>query len=66
MKSWFLKSGYLKQMINPQMEKVKFGQRFEAGSKQPGIDVPFIITYHSKLKKIGPNYEKARTLIVLG
>ena len=53
-------------MINPQMEKVKFGQRFEAGSKQPGIDVPFIITYHSKLKKIGPNYEKARTLIVLG
>ena len=63
MKSWFLKSGYLKQMINPQMEKVKFGQRFEAGSKQPGIDVPFIITYHSKLKKIGQIMKKLEHLL---
>ena len=50
-------------MINPQMEKVKFGQRFEAGSKQPGIDVPFIITYHSKLKKIGQIMKKLEHLL---
>ena len=39
-------------MIDSQMGKVKFGQRLKAGSKQTGVGVPFIITYHSKLKKI--------------
>ena len=33
MKSWFVERGYLKQMIDSQMEKVKFGQRLKAGSK---------------------------------
>ena len=32
--------------------KVKFGQRLKVGSKQAGCGVPFVITYHSKLKKI--------------
>ena len=38
-------------MIDLQMEKVKFGHRLKAGSKQAGVGVPFVITYHSKLKK---------------
>ena len=38
-------------MIDLQMEKVKFGHRLKAGSKQAGVSVPFVITYHYKLKK---------------
>ena len=34
------------------MEKVKFGQRLKAGSKQAGFGFPFVITYYHKLKKI--------------
>ena len=52
MKSWFLERGYLKQMIDSQMRKVKFGQRLKTGNKQAGIGVPFVITYHPKLKRI--------------
>ena len=52
MKSWLLERGYSKQMIDSQMGKVKFGQRLKAGSKQAGFGVPFVITYHPKLKKI--------------
>ena len=43
MKSWFLERGYWKQMIDSQMGKIKFGQRLKAGSKQAGVDVPFVI-----------------------
>ena len=43
---------YSKQMIDSQMRKVKFGQRLKARSKQAGFGVPFVITYHSRLKKI--------------
>ena len=39
-------------MIDSQMGKDKFGQRLKAGSKQVSIGVPFVITYHLKLKKI--------------
>ena len=39
-------------MIDSQMGKVKFGQRLKAGSRQAGFGVPFVITYHPKLKKI--------------
>ena len=59
MKSWFLGSGYSKKMIDG---KVKFGQRSNTGNKQAGVGVPFVITYHPKLK----NYEKAKTPIVSG
>ena len=52
MKSRFLERGYSKQMIDSQMGKVKFSQRLKAGSKQAGCGVPFLITYHPKLKKI--------------
>ena len=60
MKSWFLERGYLKQMIDSQMEKVKFGQRLKAGSKQPGLGVPFVITYHPKLKKLARTKRKRK------
>ena len=52
MKSWFLERGYLKQMIDSQMRKVKFGQRLKTGNKQAGVGVPFVITYDPKLKRI--------------
>ena len=39
-------------MIDSQMGKIKFAQRLKAGIKQPGFGVPFVITYHAKLKKI--------------
>ena len=43
--------GYLKQMIDSQMGKVKSGQRLKAKSKQRGVDAPFVIPNHPKLKK---------------
>ena len=39
-------------MIDLQVRKVKFGQRLKARRKQAGVDVPFVITYHTRLKKI--------------
>ena len=49
-------------MIDSQMEKVKFGQRLNTGSKQAGFGVQLVITYHPKLKK----NEKDRKPIVSG
>ena len=43
--------------------KVKFGQRLKVGSKQAGGGVPFVITYHSKLKKIAQIMQKLRVLL---
>ena len=40
------------EMIDSRMGKHKFGQRIKIGSKQAGIDIPFVITCHPKLKKI--------------
>ena len=58
MKSWFLERGYSNQMIDSQMGKVKFDQKLKAGSKQVGFSVPFVITYHPKLKKIAQLMKK--------
>ena len=52
MKSWFLERGYSKEMIDSQIGKVKLGHRLKAGSKQAGCGVPFVTTYHPKLRKI--------------
>ena len=46
----FLAREYSIQMIDAQMGKGKFGQRLQSGSKQTGDGVPFVITYHPKLK----------------
>ena len=63
MKSSFLERGYLKQMIDSQIRKVKFGQRLKAGSKQTGFGVSFVITYHLKLKKIAQIMKKLEHLL---
>ena len=64
MKSRFLEWGYSKQMIDSQMGKVKFGQRLKAWSKQAGFGVPFVVTYHPKLKKIMKIMEKLEHLLL--
>ena len=61
--SWFLERGYLKQMIDSQMGKVKFGQRLKVGGKQAGCGVPFVIKYHPKLKKIAQIMKKLENLL---
>ena len=50
-------------MTDSQMEKVKFGQRLKAGSKQEGFSVPFVITYHPNLKKIMKIMKKLERLL---
>ena len=62
-KSWLLERGYSKQMIDSQMGKVKFGQRLKAESKQAGFGVPFVTTYHPKLKKIAQIMKKLEHLL---
>ena len=52
MKSWFLKRGYPEQIINCEMKKVNFRKnksKIEINKKK---GVPFVITYHSKLKDL--------------
>ena len=50
-------------MIDSQLGTVKFGQRLKVGSKQTGIGVPFVITYHPKLKKLEQCMEKLEHLL---
>ena len=45
MKSWFWERRHSRKA-----RKVKFGQRSKVKSKQASVGVPFVITYHSKLK----------------
>ena len=45
-------------MIDSQIGKVKFGQKFKAGSKQAVVSVPYVIRYHPKLKKIAQVMKK--------
>ena len=53
MKSWFLKWGYPENIINREMEKVKFKK--QVFSKRGAVvkRVPLVITYHSLLKSVG-------------
>ena len=62
MKSWFLDRGYSKQMIDSQMEKVRFGQK-KVQSKKADIGVPFVMTYHPKLRAVGQFMKKLQHLI---
>ena len=53
MKSWFLKRGYPVQAIDCEMKKINFREN----KKKSGINikngvVPFIVTYHPKLKNL--------------
>ena len=51
MKSWFLKRGSQKKLIENEMRKVKFGNDGIKNAK--GIKViPFLVTYHPQLKNL--------------
>ena len=50
-------------MIDSQIGKVKFGQKFKAGSKQAVVSVPYVIRYHPKLKKIAQVMKKLERLL---
>ena len=50
MKSWILERGYSKEMIDSQMRNVKFGRK-KSRELQSVTGVPFVITYHPKLKQ---------------
>ena len=50
-------------MIDSQTGKVKFGLRLNAGSKQAGFGVPFVITSHPKLKKMAQIMKKLDHLL---
>ena len=52
MKSWFLDKAYSKHMINLEMEKVRFSQS-NNNINELGTEIPFIMTYHPKLKVAG-------------
>ena len=50
-KSWILERRYSKEMIDSQKTQVKFGKK-NCRVLQSVTDVPFVITYHPKLRQI--------------
>ena len=56
-------SGYWKQMIESQKEKVKFGQKLKAVSKLGSVGISFFITYHPKLTNIVQIMKKLEHLL---
>ena len=53
MKSWFLKRGYIENIINREMENVKFKTQVFSRIGGAKKSVPLVITYHSLLKSVG-------------
>ena len=52
MKSWFLKRGYPERIIDYEMEKVNFRENKKKSGINKWKGVPFVVTYHPKLKKL--------------
>ena len=53
MKSWFLVSGYPKDLIESEMKKVKFTSKNRNTKRGKSLKaVPFVMTYHPKLKSM--------------
>ena len=52
MKVWFLARDYLKNVVNEQINKVAFGKK-KPSRKNSENGVPFVVTYHPKVKKLG-------------
>ena len=50
MKSWFLKRGYYKSLIEKELGKVKFSNKV-GNNQQNEKGIPFVVTYHLKKKK---------------
>ena len=52
MKEWFLARGYSEIVANNQIDKVVFG-RDQSFEKDLASGVPFVTTYHPKVKELG-------------
>ena len=52
MKEWFLARDYPKNVVNEQINKFGFG-RNQSSRKNSENGVPLVVTYHSKVKKLG-------------
>ena len=52
MKSWFLKRGYPEQIIDYEMEKVNFRENKKNSGINKKKGIPFVVTYHPKLKNL--------------
>ena len=52
MREWFLARGYPKIVVNNQIDKVVFG-RDQSVKKTLESGIPFVTTYHPKVKKLG-------------
>ena len=63
MKPRFLERGYSKGMIDSQMAKVKFGQKKSRELKSV-TGVPFVITYHPKLREIASIWKSIKTFFI--
>ena len=64
MKWWFLERGYPKKMIDSQMEKVKFGKK-KSWELKSATGVPFVITYHPKLREIASIFKKYQNILLI-
>ena len=62
MKSWFLETGYSKEIIDSQMIKVKFEQK-KSRKLKSGTGVPVVITYHPKLREIARIMKKYQNIL---
>ena len=51
MKTWFSKRGYPDKIIENEMKKVNF--RESRSKTKSAIGVPFVVTYHPRLKTLG-------------
>ena len=53
MKSWFLVRGYPEDLIESEMKKVKFASKNRNAKRGKSLKaVPFVMTYHPKLKSM--------------
>ena len=62
MKLWFLERGYSMEMIDSQMAKVRFGQK-NSRERKSVTNVPFVITYHPKLRQIASIMKKYQNIL---
>ena len=52
LKEWFSASDYPKNVVNEQINKVRLGKN-QPSRKNSENGVPFVVTYHPKVKKLG-------------
>ena len=52
MKEWFLARDYPENVVNEQINKIVF-DKSQPKMKNSENDIPFVVSYHPKLKKLG-------------